>query len=201
MRTMMGLRWLLGGAALLWTGACMGGAGKPIPLNPVRFLSVERRLRRRHHGRRQRRTGPRRHGPPPTGRPGPVLFVLAGDVLAPASSASTTRPPDGRGAQRGPPRLRHVRQPRVRAAARHARRADRRIQVQVALEQLHAGDGTPFPEGPALGHGPGLGPEGGLFGLTLRGPTGRQYRCTSPTAPRNGAWTLSSRRAPSSSSG
>jgi hypothetical protein len=36
----MGLRRLLGGAALLGASACAGGAGKPIPLNPVRFLLV-----------------------------------------------------------------------------------------------------------------------------------------------------------------
>jgi len=83
-RTLMGLRRLLGGAALLGAGACAGGAGKPIPLNPVRFLLVNDvyvadTMADGNGGLARVATVRRR-----LADQGPVLFVLAGDVLSPS---------------------------------------------------------------------------------------------------------------------
>ena len=91
------------------------------------------------------------------------------------------RPPDGRGAQRGQARLRHLRQPRVRAAARHARGPDRRVELQLDLDQLHPGRRHPVRQGPALGHASGSrATRSGLFGLTLQGAY-RKATCAAPT--------------------
>lgn len=84
MRTVMGLRRLLGGAALLGATACAGGAGKPIPLNPVRFLLVNDvyvadTMSDGNGGLARVATVRRR-----LADQGPILFVLAGDVLSPS---------------------------------------------------------------------------------------------------------------------
>ena len=78
-------RWrLVGGAVLLGATACAGGAGKPIPLNPVRFLLVNDvyvadTMADGNGGLARVATVRRR-----LADQGPVLFVLAGDVLSPS---------------------------------------------------------------------------------------------------------------------
>jgi 2',3'-cyclic-nucleotide 2'-phosphodiesterase (5'-nucleotidase family) len=80
-----GVRRLLLGAALLVTTACMGtGAGKPIPLNPVRFLLVNDvyvadTMADGTGGLARVATVRTR-----LADQGPILFVLAGDVLSPS---------------------------------------------------------------------------------------------------------------------
>jgi 5'-nucleotidase len=80
----MRLARLLGGAAMLGVTACVGGAGKPIPLNPVRFLLVNDvyvadTMADGNGGLARVATVRRR-----LADQGPVLFVLAGDVLSPS---------------------------------------------------------------------------------------------------------------------
>ena len=75
---------LLGGAALLGATACAGGAGKPIPLNPVRFLLVNDvyvadTMADGSGGLARVATVRQR-----LADQGPILFVLAGDVLSPS---------------------------------------------------------------------------------------------------------------------
>ena len=84
MRLTKGLGRLLGGAALLGATACVGGAGKPIPLNPVRFLLVNDvyvadTMADGNGGLARVATVRRR-----LADQGPILFVLAGDVLSPS---------------------------------------------------------------------------------------------------------------------
>jgi len=80
-----GVRRLLLGAALLVTTACMStGAGKPIPLNPVRFLLVNDvyvadTMADGTGGLARVATVRTR-----LADQGPILFVLAGDVLSPS---------------------------------------------------------------------------------------------------------------------
>jgi 5'-nucleotidase / UDP-sugar diphosphatase len=80
------MRWsrLAAGGALLAMAGCMGGAGKPIPLNPVRFLLVNDvyvadTMADGNGGLARVATVRRR-----LADQGPVLFVLAGDVLSPS---------------------------------------------------------------------------------------------------------------------
>src|SRR5580765_2874648 len=80
----MGLRQLLGGIALLGMAACAGGPGKPAPLNPVRFLLVNDvyvadTMADGSGGLARVATVRGR-----LADQGPVLFVLAGDVLSPS---------------------------------------------------------------------------------------------------------------------
>ena len=84
MRTTMRWRGLAAGGALLAMVGCMGGAGKPIPLNPVRFLLVNDvyvadTMADGNGGLARVATVRRR-----LADQGPVLFVLAGDVLSPS---------------------------------------------------------------------------------------------------------------------
>jgi 2',3'-cyclic-nucleotide 2'-phosphodiesterase (5'-nucleotidase family) len=71
-------------AALLGAAACAGGPGKPAPLNPVRFLLVNDvyvadTMADGNGGLARVATVRRR-----LADQGPVLFVLAGDVLSPS---------------------------------------------------------------------------------------------------------------------
>jgi 5'-nucleotidase len=75
---------MLWGAVLLGTAACVGGPGKPAPLNPVRFLLVNDvyvadTMADGSGGLARVATVRRR-----LADQGPVLFVLAGDVLSPS---------------------------------------------------------------------------------------------------------------------
>ena len=78
-------RWTLGyGAALLGLAACTGSVGKPAPLNPVRFLLVNDvyvadTMADGKGGLARVATVRQR-----LADQGPVLFVLAGDVLSPS---------------------------------------------------------------------------------------------------------------------
>ena len=162
MSGLSGLRWMLGGAALLGPAACAGGAGQAGAAQsgalPARSTTSTSPTPWPTATAASRASPPCASAWPTRGR---SLFVLAGDVLSPSLlSKYYSRPPDGRGVQRRQARLRHLRQPRVRAAARHARGPDRRVQLQVALEQLRQGRRDPVRQGPALGHGPGVGAEG-----------------------------------------
>jgi 2',3'-cyclic-nucleotide 2'-phosphodiesterase (5'-nucleotidase family) len=78
------VRRMLGGAALLGLAACAGGPGKPAPLNPVRFLLVNDvyvadTMADGSGGLARVATVRGR-----LADQGPVLFVLAGDVLSPS---------------------------------------------------------------------------------------------------------------------
>ena len=91
------LRCLLGGAS-----ACVSGGGPPIPLNPVRFLLGERvyvtdTMADGQGGLARVATVRRR-----LADQGPVIFVLAGDLLSPSLlSKYFNGRPDGRGARFG----------------------------------------------------------------------------------------------------
>ncbi len=84
MSVRVGGRSILGGATLLGLVACGGGAGKPAPLNPVRFLLVNDvyvadTMTDGKGGLARVATVRGR-----LADQGPVLFVLAGDVLSPS---------------------------------------------------------------------------------------------------------------------
>lgn len=181
MRTMMGLRWLLGGAALLWTGACAGGAGKPIPLNPVRFLLVNDMyvadtMADGNGGLARVATVRRR-----LADQGPVLFVLAGDVLSPSL-------------------LSKYYSGRQMVEAFNAAHLDYATfgnhEFELPLDTLEAriaesdfrwlssncdkADGTPLAKVLPWDTVRVSGQKVGLFGLTLQGAYRKAYRCSDP---------------------
>ena len=181
MRTMMGLRWLLGGAGLLLTGACVAGAGKPIPLNPVRFLLVNDvyvadTMADGNGGLARVATVRRR-----LADQGPVLFVLAGDVLSPSL-------------------LSKYYSGRQMVEAFNAAHLDYATfgnhEFELPLDTLEAriaesgfkwlssncgrADGTPFAKVLPWDTVRVSGQKVGIFGLTLQGAYRKAYRCISP---------------------
>ncbi len=177
----MGLRWLLGGVALLWTGACAGGAGKPIPLNPVRFLLVNDvyvadTMADGNGGLARVATVRRR-----LADQGPVLFVLAGDVLSPSL-------------------LSKYYSGRQMVEAFNAAHLDYATfgnhEFELPLDTLEAriaesdfkwlssncgkADGTPFAKVLPWDTLRVSGQKVGIFGLTLQGAYRKAYRCSSP---------------------
>ena len=175
------VRALVLGGALLGAGACVGGAGKPIPLNPVRFLLVNdvyvadtmadgsgglaRVATVRHRLADQ----------------GPILFVLAGDVLSPSL-------------------LSKYYSGRQMVEAFNAAKLDYATfgnhEFELPLDTLETrvaesgfkwistncsrADGTPFPKVARWDTLRVSGHKVGLFGLTLMGAYRKVYRCTDP---------------------
>jgi 5'-nucleotidase / UDP-sugar diphosphatase len=177
-----GVRRLLLGAALLVTTACMTtGAGKPIPLNPVRFLLVNDvyvadTMADGSGGLARVATVRTR-----LADQGPILFVLAGDVLSPSL-------------------LSKYYNGRQMVEAFNAARLDLATfgnhEFELPLDTLEAriaesdfrwistncgrADGTPIAKVLPWDTLRVSGHKVGLFGLTLIGAYRKSYRCTDP---------------------
>jgi 2',3'-cyclic-nucleotide 2'-phosphodiesterase (5'-nucleotidase family) len=172
------LRWALLGAAL--TAAC-AGPGKPIPLNPVRFLLVNDvyvadTMADGNGGLARVATVRGR-----LADQGPVLFVLAGDVLSPSL-------------------LSKYYSGRQMVEAFNAARLDYATfgnhEFELPLDTLVArigesdftwlssnctrADGTPFAKVLPWDTVRVSGQKVGIFGLTLQGDYRKAYRCTDP---------------------
>lgn len=172
---------LLIGAALFGATACVGGAGKPIPLNPVRFLLVNDvyvadTMADGNGGLARVATVRRR-----LADQGPVLFVLAGDVLSPSL-------------------LSKYYSGRQMVEAFNAAELDYATfgnhEFELPLDTLEAriaesdfrwissncgkADGTPLAKVLPWDTVRVSGQKVGLFGLTLQGTYRKAYACTSP---------------------
>jgi 5'-nucleotidase / UDP-sugar diphosphatase len=175
-RGMLWVAALLGGA----TG-CGGGPGKPAPLNPVRFLLVNDvyvadTMADGSGGLARVATVRRR-----LADQGPVLFVLAGDVLSPSL-------------------LSKFYSGRQMVEALNAAKLDYATfgnhEFELPLDTLEArvaeskfkwissncsrADGTPFPKVLSWDTLRVSGQKVGLFGLTLQGAYRKAYRCSAP---------------------
>ena len=175
------MRAILLGTALLGGVACVGGAGKPIPLNPVRFLLVNDvyvadTMADGNGG--LARVATVRHR---LADQGPVLFVLAGDVLSPSL-------------------LSKYYSGRQMVEAFNAAKLDYATfgnhEFELPLDTLEAriaesdfkwissnctkADGTPFTRVLPWDTLRVSGHKVGLFGLTLIGAYRKAYRCTDP---------------------
>jgi 2',3'-cyclic-nucleotide 2'-phosphodiesterase (5'-nucleotidase family) len=161
--------------------ACAGGAGKPIPLNPVRFLLVNDvyvadTMTDGSGGLARVATVRAR-----LADQGPVVFVLAGDVLSPSL-------------------LSKYYSGRQMVEAFNAAKLDYATfgnhEFELPLDTLQAridessfkwmssnctrADGTPFPKVLPWDTLRISGQKVGLFGLTLQGAYRKDYRCSSP---------------------
>ena len=178
--------------------ACAGGAGKPIPLNPVRFLLVNDvyvadTMADGNGGLARVATVRRR-----LADQGPVLFVLAGDVLSPSL-------------------LSKYYSGRQMVEAFNAAHLDYATfgnhEFELPLDTLEAriaesnfkwvtsncgkADGTPFAKVLPWDTVRVSGQKVGIFGLTLQGAYRKAYRCSEPDSAAAAPSTPSSRRAPS----
>ena len=178
-----GLRWggLLWSAALLGAAACGGGPGKPAPLNPVRFLLINDvyvadTMADGSGGLARVATVRRR-----LADQGPVLFVLAGDVLSPSL-------------------LSKYYSGRQMVEALNAAKLDYATfgnhEFELPLDTLETriaeskfkwissnctrADSTPLSKVLAWDTVRVSGQKVGLFGLTLQGAYRKAYRCTPP---------------------
>ena len=174
-------RTFLYGAALLGLTACVGGAGKPEPLNPVRFLLVNDvyvadTMADGKGGLARVATVRQR-----LADQGPVLFVLAGDVLSPSL-------------------LSKYYSGRQMVEAFNAAKLDYATfgnhEFELPLDTLEAriaessfkwissncakADGTPFAKVLPWDTVRVSGHKVGLFGLTLQGGYRKAYLCTAP---------------------
>jgi 2',3'-cyclic-nucleotide 2'-phosphodiesterase (5'-nucleotidase family) len=171
------VRRLLLGTALLVTTACMStGAGKPIPLNPVRFLLVNDvyvadTMADGSGGLARVATVRTR-----LADQGPILFVLAGDVLSPSllSKYYNGRQMEAFNAARLD--LATFGNHEV-AAARHPEARIAESDFRWISTNCGRADGTRSPRC-CPGIRPSVGAQGGIFGLTLIGAIGK------PTAAR-----------------
>ena len=168
-------------AALLGGAACAGGPGKPAPLNPVRFLLVNDvyvadTMADGNGGLARVATVRNR-----LADQGPVLFVLAGDVLSPSL-------------------LSKYYSGRQMVEAFNAAKLDYATfgnhEFELPLDTLEAriaeshfkwvssncarADGTPFPKVLPWDTLRISGQKVGLFGLTLQGAYRKAYRCADP---------------------
>jgi 5'-nucleotidase len=169
------------GGALLGAAGCVGGAGKPIPLNPVRFLLVNDvyvadTMADGNGGLARVATVRRR-----LADQGPVLFVLAGDVLSPSL-------------------LSKYYNGRQMVEAFNAAKLDYATfgnhEFELPLDTLKEriaesnfkwistncgqADGTPIPKVLPWDTLRVSGHKVGLFGLTLTGAYRKAYRCSDP---------------------
>jgi 5'-nucleotidase / UDP-sugar diphosphatase len=167
--------------ALIGVAGCMAGASPPIPLNPVRFLSINDvyvadTMADGQGGLARVATVRRR-----LADQGPVLFVLAGDILSPSL---LTKYYNGR----------------QMVEALNSARLDYATfgnhEFELPVDTLNAriaesnfkwlssnctlADGTPFPKVLPWDTVRVSGHKVGLFGLTLLGPYRTQVRCTDP---------------------
>lgn len=167
--------------ALIGVTGCVAGGGPPIPLNPVRFLSINDvyvtdTMADGQGGLARVATVRRR-----LADQGPVLFVLAGDLLSPSL-------------------LSKYYNGRQMVEALDSARLDYATfgnhEFELSVDTLNAriaesrfkwissnctlADGTPFPTVLPWDTVRVSGHKVGLFGLTLRGPYRKQVRCTDP---------------------
>ncbi len=176
-------RWagVLGSAAVVALAACGGGPGKPAPLNPVRFLLVNDvyvadTMSDGNGGLARVATVRRR-----LADQGPIVFVLAGDVLSPSL-------------------LSKYYSGRQMVEAFNAAKLDFATfgnhEFELPLDTLEAriaeskfkwissnctrADGTPIAKVLAWDTLRVSGQKVGLFGLTLQGAYRKAYRCTAP---------------------
>jgi 5'-nucleotidase len=175
------VRHFLLAGVLLGAAGCVGGAGKPIPLNPVRFLLVNDvyvadTMADGNGGLARVATVRRR-----LADQGPVLFVLAGDVLSPSL-------------------LSKYYNGRQMVEAFNAAKLDYATfgnhEFELPLDTLETriaesdfkwistncgqADGTPIPKVLPWDTLRVSGHKVGLFGLTLTGNYRKAYRCTDP---------------------
>jgi 5'-nucleotidase len=172
------LRWALLGAAL--TAACTG-PGKPIPLNPVRFLLVNDvyvadTMADGSGGLARVATVRGR-----LADQGPVLFVLAGDVLSPSLLSKYY---SGR----------QMVEAFNAAGLDYATFGNHEFELPLDTLETRIGesdftwlasnctqaDGTPFPKVLPWDTVRVSGQKVGIFGLTLQGDYRKAYRCTDP---------------------
>ncbi len=168
-------------AALIGTGACVGGGGPPIPLNPVRFLSINDvyvidTMANGEGGLARVATVRRR-----LADQGPVIFVLAGDLLSPSLLSKYY---NGR----------HMVEALDSARLNYATFGNHEFELPVdTLDARIAAstfkwlssnctlaDGTRFPKVLPWDTVRVSGHKVGLFGLTLQGPYRKQVRCSNP---------------------
>ena len=151
-----GLRQLAGGLPCSALAGCAGGAGKPIPLNPVRFLLVNDvyvadTMADGNGGLARVATVRRR-----LADQGPVLFVLAGDVLSPSLLSKYyygRQMVEAFNAAKLDYATFGNHEFELPLDTLEARIAESELQVD--LEQLRPGRRHPIPQGPALGHASG----------------------------------------------
>jgi 2',3'-cyclic-nucleotide 2'-phosphodiesterase (5'-nucleotidase family) len=179
--TLARLRTTLLGAVVAAAPACMGGGGKPIPLNPVRFLLVNDvyvadTMTDGSGGLARVATVRGR-----LADQGPVVFVLAGDVLSPSL-------------------LSKYYSGRQMVEAFNAAKLNFATfgnhEFELPLDTLEArigeskfkwissnctrADGSPFPKVVRWDTLRVSGQKVGMFGLTLQGAYRKEYRCANP---------------------
>jgi 5'-nucleotidase / UDP-sugar diphosphatase len=182
------------GLLLLLAAGCVGSAPPPIPLKPVRFLSINDvyvtdTLDGDRGGLARVATVRRR-----LADQGPVVFVLAGDVLSPSLASKYYR---------GRQMVDVLNAAKLDYATFGNHEFD--IEPDTLINRIEQSkfkwissncvrsDGTPFPEVLPWDTLRISGHKVGLFGLTLQGPYPRYVRCTNPdTAAHRVIETLSS---------
>lgn len=168
-------------AALIGTSGCVPGGGPPIPLNPVRFLSINDvyvtdTMADGQGGLARVATVRRR-----LADQGPVLFVLAGDLLSPSllskyyNGRQMVEALDSARLDYATFGNHEFELPVDTLDARIAQSTFKWISSNCTLA-----DGTPFPKVLPWDTVRVSGHKVGLFGLTLQGPYHKQVRCTNP---------------------
>ena len=168
-------------ALIVGLTACLGGAPPPIPLNPVRFLSINDvyvidTLENGRGGLARVATVRQR-----LANQGPVLFVLAGDLLSPSIASKYFR---------GRQMIEVLNAAKLDYATFGNHEFDLARDTLVARiaeskfkwisSNCTQADGTRFPEVLPWDTVRVSGHKVGLFGLTLQGPYARYVRCTNP---------------------
>jgi 5'-nucleotidase len=176
-----GLRTASCGLGLLAIAACAGGAGKPEPLNPVRFLLVNDvyvadTMADGNGG--LARVATVRHRLADTG---PILFVLAGDVLSPSLLSkyySGKQMVEAFNAAKLDYATFGNHEFELPGDTLEARLAESNFKW--LSSNCSRADGTPFPKVLSWDTLRVSGHKVGLFGLTLQGAYRKAYRCTDP---------------------
>ena len=167
--------------ALVGATACAGGAGPPIPLNPVRFLSINDvyvadTMADGTGGLARVATVRRR-----LADQGPVIFVLAGDLLSPSllskyyNGRQMVEALDSARLDYATFGNHEFELPVDTLNARIAESKFKWISSNCTLA-----DGTPFPKVIPWDTVKVSGQKVGLFGLTLQGPYRKQVKCGNP---------------------
>ena len=168
-------------AALIGTSGCVGGGGPPIPLNPVRFLSINDvyvadTMADGEGGLARVATVRRR-----LADQGPVIFVLAGDLLSPSllskyyNGRQMVEALDSARLDYATFGNHEFELPVDTLDARIAASTFKWISSNCTLA-----DGKPFPKVLPWDTVRVSGHKVGLFGLTLQGPYRKQVRCSNP---------------------
>ncbi len=168
-------------ALLLGAAGCLSSAPPPIPLNPVRFLVINDvyvadTLEDGKGGLARVATVRQR-----LADQGPVVFVLAGDVLSPSLASKY---------HRGRQMVEALNQAKLDYATFGNHEFDIELDTLIARiteskfkwisSNCTRADGTPFPKVLPWDTIRVSGHKVGLFGLTLQGPYPRYVRCTNP---------------------